>query len=393
MRNFTLDNKNSTLCCLNGNIAKFVFDGGALTESINKKRKKIEDALTKRNFDVPGVNVEFWHSVKDDGGKHIIRIANIVCDHTDIRIGSNYHIRVKGFDMSLHEDGSGALEVYCGSCWDKDRDEFLKTKRFHRKMDNQSRIVLQYDKHSWNSNTFHATDDCNRGYLPTGSESEPMHYTLQDAESKIIDGLNELLDYINTFPEQTIDRNLFAEPMPVPFKNESAMKTVVLHTTISQDDKYRLEDKDNKDNYGIGGGYRLLGLSMRLPEHKYADLMHEGFVYCELQYPGQEVTKNVWNGASMSERFPVTIKLANTSNVFVVDAHAADAYRDSWFKANPDADRMTNDAYNEMQTVRAMTMVHVNDYDGSFKNPVVIIGRTLAKKEVLLPRKKLLGVI
>jgi hypothetical protein len=382
MRNFNLDNKNSTLCDLNGNVAKFVFDGGALTESINKKRKKIEDALVKRNFDVEGVKIEFWHSVKDDGGKHIIRIANIVCDAVDIRIGSNYHIRVKGFDMSLHEDGSGALEVYCGQNWDKDREEFLTTKHFHRKMDGQSRIVLQYDKYSYDSNTFRATDDCNRGYLPTGSESEPMHYTLQDAESKIIDGLNELLDYINTFPEQTIDKNLFAEPMPVPLKNESAMKNVVLHTTISLNDKYRLEDTEDKSNHGISGGYRMLGLSMRLPEHKYADMMHEGFVYCELQYPGEEVTKNVWNGASMSERFPVTIKLANTNNVFVVDAHAADEFRDKWFKENPDADRMTNDAYNEMQTVRAMTMVHINDYEGTFKNPVVIIGRAIAKKEI-----------
>lgn len=393
MRDFTLDTKNPVLCCLNGNTAKMTFEQRALTETINRARKKVQDALEKRNFDVPNVKVVFYHIIEDEG-KHVIRIASIACNHPDVYLGSDYIVRVRGFEMGLHEDGSGSLEVYCGDCWDKDRKEFLNTKRFHRKMDNQSRIVLQYDKHSWDSNTFRATDDCNRGYLPTGSESEPMHYTLQHAERVIAGGIEELLQYIESFPEQTIDRNLFAEPAPTPVMNDSFMKNAKLHVRINRDIIERLKDKKEKGNLGMEGGWRMLPLSVHGPkEHPHESLMNEGFVYCEIEMPGQPVTKNNWHYERMDDTHPATVKLASTNNVFVVDAHAADEFRNKWFDEHPGIDTMTNAAHNEMQVARAVTMVHINEYRGNYKKPIVVIGRTLAKKEIVPVRNKILDII
>jgi len=372
MTDFTLNTKNLALCALNGQTAKLeIPDSNNLTPAINNYRKEIIKALEKRNFNIPGIDVVFYHIYEN--GKHSINIASIICKEIDVYIGYSSEIRVGGFHMSLYSDNSGSLDVYCGTDWNKDREEFIYGKRFHRKMDGKSRIVLQYD---YNGSVFRATDDCNRGYLPV---SEPDNYILSRVEYIILTELNKLLNYINTFPEQTIDPNLFAEPMPTQLKNESVLKKMKLFTYV---DRYKFQDLEHGDNTGINGGYRLLPLSIPLPEHPLASLMHEGFTYCDIQMSNEQPNNNIWHYDSDATK--VMIKLSNMNNVFIVDAYAAEKFREDWFNSNPGIQRMTDDAYNEMQVARAVTMVRINDYDGSYKKPVVIVGRLINRKEIKL---------
>jgi hypothetical protein len=151
--------------------------------------------------------------------KHVLRVSRIKTDPrlcADVMINS-WSMRVRGMEMCLHEDGSGSLEVYCGDDWDKDRNEFVNGKRFHRKMDGKSRIVLQYNFDT--RDIFTATDDAGRGHFPSGSEFEPTEYKLQYVEKQMLEGLYDVLDYIESHPVQVVDHFLFAEPNPTYLTN------------------------------------------------------------------------------------------------------------------------------------------------------------------------------
>jgi hypothetical protein len=66
MRFFKLEDKDATLSSLNGNKLHYEFKGDCLTERINDMRKRIEDALSMRNWNVPGISVEFIYDVDID---------------------------------------------------------------------------------------------------------------------------------------------------------------------------------------------------------------------------------------------------------------------------------------------------------------------------------------
>lgn len=373
MRYFNIKNKNTALSILSGHDAKLIFKEECLPSKTNQKRKSIQDELQKRNFDIPGIDIEFYIN----GTDKTISIACIECHTTDIRLVSDYSIRYKGFVMTLFEDNSGSLEVYCGKDWESDRHEFLHTQHHHREMNGMSRIVLQYDTNT--GYVFQATDDCRRGHYPTGSE--PLSYGIDAAESIILDGLDKLLDHIKSHPEQSIDANLFTEPMPVTLKNESPLKKARIFTNLDDYKMAEYEHQTDRNAQVLEVSWRLLSLGVTLPEHPLAYIMHDGFIHCDVQLPNGERQDNIWHSNSGTT---VEVKLTSMNNVYVVDAAACDRYRDEWFKNNPEARQMSNESYKELCVARAMTMVPINDYDGSFEKPVVLIGRPLTKKEIIM---------
>lgn len=376
MRYFNLSNKAAVLCSLIGNTPSFVFDGDNITEEISKKRAKIEELLKERNYDVPGVNVEFYHDVTSELGQHIIKIASISCENPDIRMNS-WEVRVGGIVMSIHCDGSGSMEMYCGTNWNNDRNEFVKSNHYNRKMNGKSRIVLQYNKHG---DSFVATDDCNRGYMPEESQGESSRYSVEDIETRMLTGMDWLMAHIRNTPVADIDPGVFSEPKPTPMTNP-LLQGMRLFTNVDSDTRHQMIDRA-RGNYGMGGSWRLLTLGMERPGgHPYRDLMHEGFVYCNIQMPGKEVMDNNWHYGGR-DHTPVEVRLSKADNVFVVDAGIFDRMKERFFLDNSGLERMSDDDLNRMIIARGASMVHVNDYDGSFEKPVVIIGRILSVDEL-----------
>ncbi len=378
---FNLKNKDMVLCSLHGCKPHYTFKQNGMTLKINQLRTVIENELKHRNYDVPGVDVEFHYGVTSEG-RHEYRVFSICCKDPDVEIISDYEVRVRGFVMSIHDDGSGSIDLYCGSDWQADRDSFVNGKRFHHKMDGKKRTILHYQKHDHTCAVYRATDDCSRGYYPEPTifkaESEIIYVT--DGEARLLEGMKELLSKITHEPKQTINKNLFTQPDPKYLTNPIFANTL-LHTHISTDNMYRIKEA-SRGNIGMEGGWRLLSLSISGPkDHPYRDLMNDGFVYCDIEWPNGNIDKNNWH-YNWNKDIGAIIKLDNVDNVFVVDAAAAEQFRDDWFKNNEDAQRMTNEAAIEMDIVRASTMIHINDYQGDFKKPVVIIGRMVSINEI-----------
>lgn len=380
MRYFKLANKNAALLNLIGNIPKFTFHRNALTCDINDIRERINTELELRNFEVPGIDIEFCHSVNEEG-IHYIYIYKIRYAGQDVTLTSDWLVRIGRMELSLHSDNSGSLEVYCGNNWGKDRDEFIKGVRHHRKMNNKSRIVLQYDF----GQNFKATDDCGRGHFPDGSDNEPLTYSMFAVETEIIFELTQLLNYIMMFPVPDKDVNVFAEPKPTKLDNP-IFEGAELHLTLD-DRTVRTIKGQTRKNYGKDGDWRLLSCSIAPPvDHKYSNIMNDGFTYCEIGFPGVDVPSNIWHNRS-GEDYSAIVDLDNADCVFVVDRAAGDRFKENWFKTNPDESTMDNPAYEQMCIERANTMIHINDYVGGFDRPVVIINRILRDSEIRIISK------
>ncbi len=368
---FTLDNKHLFLANLCGNkaVVKDSFDG--LTTDINKVLKDIYNSLAERNYNVPDVKIQFWLSTD----KNIISIFKITGPNEDVEIVSDWECRVKGLKLDLHRDGSGSVQKYNGTDWEKDKHEFIHGRSFHRKMDGLSNIMYHYQNRD-KSSRFEAYDDCGRNYMPEFYKFPPSIH-LSDVEKELIKGLNDLLNYINSFPAQEIDLHIFDEPAPLPLTNSIfANKKLVTTTNIN----------DLLESKGITPSPRLLALGIKLPEHDLKDIMHEGYIYCKVEEK-DFVLPEINNRYTLVDKCNVEVKLNNSSSVYVIDEDAFISSKREWFEANPGVDRLTDEAYHECLIKKASTMTPINSYDGSFKEPVVIIGRKIGSTEFIKPKK------
>lgn len=371
---FTLETKNDALINLNGQKAKFVLRGAGLTNAINLLYSNIVSALKKRNFNVPNVDIEFNINSENE-----VTIFKLSAFNGDLEMVSDYKAMYKGLELSIYEDGGGSVHLYCGNDWENEKQEFM-CDYVNRKLRNKSKMTLLYDYDFMYSNKhiFKATDDLGRAHYPDTTKGEPLEITLIKAENDILIGLKKLLKYVELFPEQKIDKDIFAEPFPL-FLSNPLFNGTVLHTTI---DRYGAQDirHDNTKPITIGGA-RLLNFSTKPDQsHKYAKYMNDGFTYCNVVLPGQDIVseRREWD-----DNEDVVITLKNANNVFVID----DCFNDikkQWFIDNPDVDRMTQEACDDALKAKANTMVHINDYDGSYKNPQVIINRKIMPNEMTL---------
>ena len=88
------------------------------------------------------------------------------------------------------------------------------------------------------------------------------------------------------------------------------------------------------------------------------------------------------------DKVKAVAKLKNVDNVFVVDAAAGEELRDLWLAENPEEHFLSNEIINQIAIERASTMIHINDYTGNFKKPVVIIDRFLGADEIIVTEQQ-----
>ncbi len=366
---------------LNGRqpIFKSKFTNCGFSQKLQNSLIQLTKELQKRNFDVPGFEIEFSFDVDDAE----IKIFTIYNKAIDLRIVSDWEIFIPRMVMNIHNDNSGGLDVYAGTDWKKDKEDFIEGPRFHRKMNNQSRIHLHYNL---NGDTFNYQGD-SRDY--DREDTEAKFYFRPGIEGQFVDYINNIISDIKKLPVLEII-NMFVQPEPVTLSN----------SLFDNKKLIGFMDLYGDDSKGILPGVRLLDLGMKLPkDHPFHEQMHDGFIYMEIidntdQIPDKPVvTRPNFNYGS--KRGPYLILPKNVNNFFVVDASIYDKLKSDWFAKNENATKLTDDLYNEFRIEQAKTMVPINQYKGGFEKPIVITNRRLWPDEVseLSESKSLLSKI
>jgi len=384
MQDFNLrsaEKRRFALTNLNGSKAKFRHHNDGLTSSLRKMRYLIIEALKERNFNVKGIEVDFWHM--GSGKQHFIEVYSVkfsgIKFYPHIEFRSNYSCLVKGMRMNIHEDGSGGLEMYCGKNWRKHQKEFY-CHRHHRKMNNLSRIVLNYEIRD--RVKFVATSDCDREYYPEGNE--PKTISLARIEKNIFDKAEMLLNYINSFPVTGYNPNIFSEPNPVMFTNYN-LRGIELRTFIKEETLERImKPQDKTETYGLSANsWRLLSLNINPPKHPLSDYMNEGFIYCDMKQRGSDKFDSN-HEPEYQNYFEVSVVPKKMDMVFVFDQAIFNDTKAKWFDENPKEFQMPMELVNNLLIEKAKSLIHINDYKGNYKKPVVAICRELASDEIYI---------
>lgn len=134
-------------------------------------------------------------------------------------------------------------------------------------------------------------------------------------------------------------------------------------------------------------GKRLLALGM--PRKDVPEIAYDGFVWCGVGVIDQQtdLTKvktigleHRWDDRQYGSQGVAVIKAKTATDVYVVDWQEWDDYRERTF--TPTHDRLTDAEYSEMLVAVARTLKPIAEYDGSYRQPIVLIGRDVELDEV-----------
>jgi hypothetical protein len=83
------------------------------------------------------------------------------------------------------------------------------------------------------------------------------------------------------------------------------------------------------------------------------------------------------------------VNLSRANGIYVIDGSVFEKRRSDYWADNP-AEDLTDELVAEFRKEEAATMVHINDYDGSFEKPLVISRRYISPAEIkMVSNKKL----
>lgn len=369
MEYFTIDDQ-SALIDLHGRKSKFVYRNllpGFMKETGDKAIELLKE-LELRNFDVPGFEIGFYL----DRDSCEIKPWKICCMDLNLLITGNT-VTIKGKEVSIYDDGSGSLNVYALNDWESDKKEFMYGKKFNRRLDKQSRLHLGYSLYG---NLFKTNGYDSREYAPEGNE--PTEYRVASIEIEVFTFLSDIVEVVKQYEKPNETKFVFKEPEAIQLKSEWFKgKTLYAYRDTQWTDK-------NAETR-IDPGYRLLSLTTKLPEHSLKNEMHEGFIYMEIDHKELKpkdtgILYNYHWDSKQIEMYEVTP--SNYNQFFVIDASVFDELRKKWSDAHPDVHCMTDKLVEEYRIEEAKTMIHINEYNGQYKRPIVITNRILWKDEL-----------
>lgn len=167
-----------------------------------------------------------------------------------------------------------------------------------------------------------------------------------------------------------------------------------LFTFVDEDELKKIFLIKSNQNKAYPEERKAVRSSLRLlpygtPRRNAPEIVHDGYVWCGVGFIDhetdigklREIGKRYRKEDSLlgSEGVAV-VKPKTTTNVYVVDWQAWDDYREKTF--TDDHDRLTDDEYIELQQVFAETIVPIGEYQGDFKQPIILIGRDLELDEI-----------
>lgn len=396
--------------------------------------------LEKRNWQVPGVNVEFheygsgaqkFRAVSRIKGQDFAlwfcRVQRTMPDgHWNDTAGVT-EIVIPKMELHVYEDESGpTFYLYVGDDYERDREKFMNGSKVHSKLNNEAKMYLQYeggcncraaggasfeavgfltatfagnaDKLARMSHTHQGrrppvlvhTNDLNREYDPKGNEPKLFRTAAVMAEFKHY--LSEVvLEMIMSHPIPAEKVDIFAAPKPIPFP-ESVGSLFCFgryrEAERIKQGKVNPEELKPSDRYGLsGGGYTLMAFGTS-KDGTVPEVAYEGFLWCGL---GEVTAETAIDSLEVpghcrrsdSEQFVIRLKPDRANGIYIAD-HAPYGKRrkelaDAMGKGR---DRFTDAEVSEFICARARTIVPISEYKGGYEQPVVLISRELSFDEV-----------
>lgn len=372
--------------------------------------EKIVRATQKRNWNVPGLTVEFSNY---GSGKAKYRYV------TNIR-GENFRLnfcRVQGNlggyndiaavnvvtipqqQMCVYDDESGpTYYLYVGNDWNKDKDKFTGGIKTNYKLDKKPRMYLKY-KGGWDGMysyrnqrppfLFH-DNDLGREYIP--EEGEPTEFVLADKFKEFSDWLYEnVLAYIHKFPEADILKQSFVPEEIIPYKGEWDIVFGVsdwrFRDRVATGKKNPDELEPKYCHASFGSYHRLVPLDLACGNKEIPELARDGFIWCDTN---QNITKEsshyiLANGTygGSYDQLIVAIKLKYANHVYVIDNASFEETRRQIFESIVPRDRLTDEELGRAYAARGKTIIPIYEYKGGYKEPIVLINRELDFDEIL----------
>lgn len=377
---------------------------------------QIVRALEERNWDVPGINVEFdvygsgdekyrmVHCIKGDDFKlWFCRIQGRL-NLTLNDIAAVTEIVIPKKELHVYEDESGpTLYVYSGKNWSEDKERFLTGSKLDSRRREEPRWYLQYkgacncDARILGAQMTHTHQGDRSPLLIVDHEvnkGEPRQYRTWDVFHEFTLWLkNDLLAKILEQPAADERIDVFREDItPYPDNIEP------IFCFGEADDARRVyqgtldpTELEPSKRYGLmGSGYRLLS---ERNDGTVPKIAHDGFRWCgfgqitdEAPVDSLEVPGHNWQYDN--ERFVFRIKPNRADGIYVADHAQYEQRRKELVEETeakePGRKRFTDAEVADFSCARARTIVPITEYDGSFEQPIVLVNRELDFDEVEL---------
>lgn len=366
--------------------------------------EKIVKALEKRNWKVPGITVEFhtygsgeakYKMVEYIKGKnfrlHFSRSQGSLNNYLN-DIAALYKVHIPMQSIAVYDDESGPTYcLYVGKDWERDKDWFMNSIKVHSKLNKEPRKYLKYSGNMYRGRKKELVydNDLGREYSPVGDE--PQRINLEEKFKEFTSWLEKfVLEYILKFPEQEAE-----EEPAVEIVQYSGLWPVVFSLCNGREVERILKGKKNpnelllEDRHAyFGTGHRLVPLGARgegLPE-----IAHEGFIWCDTNqnitpdYEKEEISSGVYSAMSTLSygNYIIAVALKYANDVYVADNTKFDETRYQLFESIAPRKRLTNDELNQAYVARGKTIVPINEYNGDYKEPIVLINRELDFSEI-----------
>jgi len=401
----------------------------------------IVNALEQRNWQVPGIEVEFDVY---GSGEQKFRLARTIkgqdfklyfCRRQRTMPGGRWNdtaavseIHIPQKEIHVCDDESGpTFYLYVGNDWERDREEFMTGRKVNSKLNGEPRMYLEYkgacDCRATGGAAFGAVEfltaqirrdadalarmthshkgrrspllvsnnDLGRGYDPEGDE--PRRFKTVDVMAEFKRYLGDVvLKQIKLHPIPTEKVDLFAPPPAIPLPESIgplfcfAEHREAQRIKQGQADIQSLAPADR--SVEIGSGTRLAAWTVR-NDGTVPDIAYEGFLWCgigdvtaetpieSLQVPG--------HCRRSREQFVVRVKLDRANDIYIADHGPYEKRREELGAAmEKERSRFTDAEVSDFMCARARTIVPISEYKGGYEKPVVLINRELSFDEVEL---------
>ena len=360
--------------------------------------EKIVRALERRNWSVPGINVEFdtygsgeakYKLVRRITGKdfklRFCRVQRTLPGRIWNDTAALSEIIIPKQEIHVYEDESGpTYYLYVGEDWEADKEWFMNSIKVHSKLDGKPRRYLRYKGTTYKQRTIDlvADDDLGREYAPEGDE--PKRFKLNQKFGEFTAYLQEVvLNYIRLFPEEPVKEFVPNELIPY----EGPWHTVYSYCSgheaeriiQGKADATKLPAHERHAAFGRYG--RLVPLGVR-NEGRFPRIANDGFIWCDTNSKIAGAVADEMKSFFGRDSNLISIKLKYANDVYVADHSVYETTRQQTFKNIAPRDRMNDEEYNNVLAARGATIVPITEYKGGYVQPIVLIGRELDFDEV-----------
>ena len=369
--------------------------------------------LEKRNWEVPGIAVEFYEygtgedkyrmvsNIRGaDFGLHFCRGQHTLAGGRLNDIAGVNELTIPKKQLHVYEDESGpTFYLYVGDDWERDKERFVRGSKVNSKLGGEPKTYLEYSGSASRSGGYTYagrrsaflvhTNDLGREYDPEGNE--PKLFSTKDVMEEFRLFFDSIAANIVALPIPKVKTDRFA---PKPVHAFPASVGPIFCFGEYDDAKRIIQGKKDPaelepaDRYGmIGNGYRLVSLNVRNTKG-FPEVAYDGFLWCGVGEPKGDTpidSLEVPGHTRWSDRERFIIRLApnRAEDIYIADHAAWEKRRKELADAIKDArDKFTSEEIADFIGARAATLVPVTEYQGGYEQPIVLIRRELSFDEV-----------